>query len=416
MWKLRSLSFSSLQDYRLRAQGYTKLENALKSFEALTQVQPYLASLLKALLSFETHPEIVEQKQRIVSNLISRLPLENLENNFSRIMSGLCRQGGAGSNLVAKAMMHRLPTAAIVLRLLSEEFLRDRTSKFKENALQMVMFALITFPSTYFDVHTCVSRASTLALDRKKRVRQAALDVLAILGQISSSSRAVIDSAAETVKYKIDGDTFLAAVKARLARKVLPHVSADGFVEYALKLPKSKWQHATNSFGADIDWICAGSGSVSPPSLGRRRDDLMYTAIHSKYSRSFPELNRNTIIHTERIKKTKLPRWENAVKLYKTLLFRLPDLHEPRVFGNPYATYPKKLKTIRQMGSESFSVESSTCTFFFISAESFCGASSNFSNFSSIKLWLLLKPRKCICFQEIRSITNNKSSFKRNSR
>lgn len=88
-----------------------------------------MPSLLKTLLAFEKHPEIAKQRQKIINNLILRLPLENLENNFGRILTGLVKQGGAGSNLVAKTLMHRLPTAAVVSRLLSEEFLNNRCSK-----------------------------------------------------------------------------------------------------------------------------------------------------------------------------------------------------------------------------------------------------------------------------------------------
>ena len=44
--------------------------------------------------------------------------------------------------------------------------------QFRENALQMVLYALMTFPSTYFDIENCVGRATRAAIDRKKRVRQ----------------------------------------------------------------------------------------------------------------------------------------------------------------------------------------------------------------------------------------------------
>lgn len=283
----------SFQDHRLRSQAFSKLEEALKCSETLSLVQSYLPSLLKTLLSVERHPEIIQQKQRTVTNLILRLPLENLENNFGRILTGITKQGGPSSNVVAKSMMTRLPTAAIVTKLLSDEFLENRTSKvilltlimvidpnnemkclsfqFKENALQMIMFALTIFPSTYFDLNTCVKQAANLALDRKKRVRQPALDVLAILGQISSSKH-VMDTVMDVVRYKVDADTFVSAVRQRLSRKVLPLVGSDGEVTYALQLPVSKWQQSANSYGADVDWICAGSGSVSPSSMsGKKR-------------------------------------------------------------------------------------------------------------------------------------------------
>lgn len=142
--------------------------------------------------------------------------------------------------------------------------------QFKEQALQMIMFALTIFPSTYFDLNTCAKQAANLAMDRRKRVRQPALDVLAILGQISTSKH-VMDAVMEVVRYKVDADAFVSAVRQRLSRKVLPLVGSDGEVTYALQLPVSKWQQTANSFGADIDWICAGSGSVSPSSLGTKK-------------------------------------------------------------------------------------------------------------------------------------------------
>jgi hypothetical protein len=46
------------------------------------------------------------------------------------------------------------------------------SQQFRENSLQMVLFALMTFPSTYFDITTCVSQTTKAANDRKKRVRQ----------------------------------------------------------------------------------------------------------------------------------------------------------------------------------------------------------------------------------------------------
>lgn len=134
----------------------------------------------------------------------------------------------------------------------------------------MVMFALTTFPSTYFDVNTCTKRSAVLSMDRRRRVRQASLDVIAILGQIIASKN-VMDLVNDVVKYKVDSDAFISAVRTRLARKVLPVVSADGEVKYALKLPASKWQQNANNFGADIDWILQGSGSVSPTSTKAKR-------------------------------------------------------------------------------------------------------------------------------------------------
>ncbi|XP_053695969.1 uncharacterized protein LOC128743420 [Sabethes cyaneus] len=252
-------------DWRIRSQGFCAIEESLKSSDNLAKVQPYLESLLRTLLSSERNPDVIEDKVRMLVNLVSRLPLENLEDRVNQIMIGLCRQGGPGSNNVAKALMQRLPTAAIVQRLLSDEFLHAKSSKFRENALQMVLFALMTFPSTYFDIKTLIARATEAALDRKKRVRHGALDVLAVLGQISSP-KMVLDVVCSSVAQRTDGNHLIAAVKARLARKQLPFIGPDGTVEYALKVPSCRTSSVI-MFGADVDWIESGSGSASPTSM-----------------------------------------------------------------------------------------------------------------------------------------------------
>lgn len=133
----------------------------------------------------------------------------------------------------------------------------------------MVIFALITFPSTYFDIADCVQRATKAVMDRKKRVRQAALDVLAVLGQISSP-KFVIEKVADKIDHRKDGIQLLAAVKARLSRKQLPLVGTNGEVHYALKIPTAHNTGSVVMFGSDVEWICSGSGSVSPTSMKNR--------------------------------------------------------------------------------------------------------------------------------------------------
>lgn len=133
----------------------------------------------------------------------------------------------------------------------------------------MVLYALMTFPSTYFDISLCVGHATKTATDRKRRVRQAALDVLAVLGQISST-KIVMDIVQQLAYGRDDGQHLCAAVKARLSRKQLPIVSVDGNVQYALRIPSFDSSTSSYLFGADIEWITAGSGSVSPTSLKKR--------------------------------------------------------------------------------------------------------------------------------------------------
>lgn len=144
----------------------------------------------------------------------------------------------------------------------------------------MLLYSLMTFPSTYFDLSKCVEKSTEAANDRKKRVRQAALDVLAVLGQISSS-KTVIDEATKTLVSNPNSSRMIAAIKARLSRKQLPTVTADGSVQYALRIPTPPAVATNYFFGADIDWITAGVGSVSPTSIKKRNDFIQQTYNYS---------------------------------------------------------------------------------------------------------------------------------------
>lgn len=124
----------------------------------------------------------------------------------------------------------------------------------------------MTFPSTHFDISTCVQRMAIAASDKKKRVRQAALDVLAVLSQISSP-KTVLKEVMNTTQNDTDYISLLSAIKARLSRKQLPTVTADGEVQYALRVATPPGINNVHLFGADIDWITAGIGSVSPTTI-----------------------------------------------------------------------------------------------------------------------------------------------------
>jgi len=123
------LPFPTSQDWRNRLQGVTQLEIALSSSANLVQVQPCLDSLLRTLLSSERNIKVAELKRELLVNLISRLPLDNLEERTQQILSGLCRQGNAGANQACKALMQRLPAGTIVAKLTAPEYLHAKSSK-----------------------------------------------------------------------------------------------------------------------------------------------------------------------------------------------------------------------------------------------------------------------------------------------
>lgn len=133
------------------------IEEMLKSTDNLSVVQPHLESLLRTLLSSEKHPDVLEDKRRILANLISRLPLDNLEDRATQIIIGLCRQGGSGSNRVAKALMQRLPPTAVVIKLISDDFLKSHSSRVSISFFLCSFDSLvkIKYRKCWCDVNVC---------------------------------------------------------------------------------------------------------------------------------------------------------------------------------------------------------------------------------------------------------------------
>lgn len=63
----------------------------------------------------------------------------------------------------------------------------------RENALQLLIFSLVTFPSTEFEVKHAIDKIVDMVGDRRKRVRLAALEALAVLSQIYESEVGIHD-------------------------------------------------------------------------------------------------------------------------------------------------------------------------------------------------------------------------------
>lgn len=130
----------------------------------------------------------------------------------------------------------------------------------------MAIYALMTFPGTCFDINILTAQVTYAALNRKRRVRQAALEVLAVLADISSVEQ--ILKIVEDITAGVEsGSALLSAVKMRLSRLQLPIISPDGAVLYIFH---NTDQAGTLRFGADIDWVAQGEGSASPNAIKRR--------------------------------------------------------------------------------------------------------------------------------------------------
>ncbi|XP_076664822.1 uncharacterized protein LOC143367135 isoform X3 [Andrena cerasifolii] len=259
------------EDWRARVRGLERVASALRTSSALIAIEPRLGSLLHAVLGCERSCRVAAAGLAVAKVVVAGVSEEALKKRLPQLAWGLARQGGPSAAQLARVTMLRLRPALLLEQLLQAHCLNARNAKTRENTLQLLIFSLVTFPSTEFKVDTVANKVAKMVRDRRRRVRQAALDTLAVLAQIYESEE-VLAAGKRASEGHHDGEAMISAIRARLARKSLPLVSADGLVMYGLQISPAV-QIAT---GPDVDWIVAGSGSVSP-GIGRTKGQIIAT-------------------------------------------------------------------------------------------------------------------------------------------
>ena len=165
-----------------------------------------------------------------------------------------------------KQLMSNCPVRAVVAEL--SQLASSDKAVVREEVLCLLSLGLLTFPSSDLDLDTISQTAAEALLDRARRVRQAALECLALVAQCLGHHRRQLhhltDLVADLDRRERAGGQIVGAVRARLGRRCLPRLSSDGLLEYGLAGP-----------GPDLEWILAGQGplSLSSPLTRRSRAD-----------------------------------------------------------------------------------------------------------------------------------------------
>ncbi|GIY11338.1 TOG array regulator of axonemal microtubules protein 1 [Caerostris extrusa] len=176
---------------------------------------------------------------------------------------------------VIHKLMHFVKPTDVLGNLL--QFKDSRNPRLREEIVNRVTGAVLTFPSYNFEFLPLCEAVAPLLADTKRRVRLAALECFAALAQAMGPTRLVpLVTAVDVVEINSDAEGLLSAVQARLARRILPRCTEDGAVSYAIMLPSSAGCQNRNvsPWGSDIEWIMAASGSSSSTPPSRSKDVL----------------------------------------------------------------------------------------------------------------------------------------------
>ncbi|XP_019412149.1 PREDICTED: crescerin-1 isoform X1 [Crocodylus porosus] len=177
----------------------------------------------------------------------------------------------------------------VLTLLLRPEHLCHKNSRVREEVLNVCIGALLAHPARDFDLPQLAAGLAPALVDGKRRVRHAALEAFAVLASAMGPGNAeLLFKVVDSVELQEDGDGVMHAVQARLARKTLPKLTEQGFVEYAVPLPSSAHGRASHlPPGADTDWLLAGNRTQSAHSYCGdcvRREAVPNSGAHSVYA------------------------------------------------------------------------------------------------------------------------------------
>lgn len=262
------------ENYQNRTNGVEELKTILSeldlktvSFDSIVEFIYFLHKLLD-----DTNFKVLYGTLQVLNLLVQKLDYD-ADQYYNQIVHVALNTLGDMRTVLQNEYMNifrqlmRIVGPQKVLDLVTGH-LKHKNSRVREDVLNIITAAMLAHPRKDFNIpHLCFLVAPYLA-DSKRRVRHSALELFAVFDYcLDTGRKQPIMKAINRVELTGDAEGLMAAVQARRARHILPRLSADGTVEYALVIPKPG-QRRTPQFGsgADLDWILNGGRANSAKS------------------------------------------------------------------------------------------------------------------------------------------------------
>ncbi|RXG60570.1 hypothetical protein Avbf_11390 [Armadillidium vulgare] len=208
----------------------------------LRELLTNLDTLLSLLNSFKDDSNfgVATISLRVIAVLLTRLTVEEINYYLRSIIHSstllFCDERFVVRSEANKTLngIWQKASPRKVSVLLSEMF-KHKSSKVRESSINLITSALLTFPRTSFDFAILSRDVIPKLADPRRRVRQAAMECVATLAQVlGSQNTKILMSEIMDLEETEAGSGVTCAVKARLSRRKLPRLTADGLLEYWL--------------------------------------------------------------------------------------------------------------------------------------------------------------------------------------
>ena len=255
----------------------------LESTFNISALEPHLTEFMALIAEFleNTNFWVVNNMLEILLILQKRLPnqlcgqVKEVVQMLSLVNSEMSTDTKVLVNENFMKLMYICGPQDVVNELLDK--MSNKNARVKEDILNTINAMMLTFPSSDLDIdHICIATAEFL-MDPKRRVRQAALESVALSAACLGNKRIQLlyDFVAH-LERKERAFGLLAAVKTRISRKSLPKLNSQGLVEYGLSIPaqleadynrkqqqRGEAEIQEHSEDPDTAWILQGVGPLT---------------------------------------------------------------------------------------------------------------------------------------------------------
>ncbi|XP_041469429.1 TOG array regulator of axonemal microtubules protein 1-like isoform X1 [Lytechinus variegatus] len=263
---------SDQEHWTERASGVQELKEIVVELQDISELTPHMINFISFLCNLldDSNFKVSFHTLEIFQELVQKFN-QKVKPFIRHIVNALSKRFGDNKTVIRQAnmkvMMQLMQSVGPkqVVHVVSE-LKNQRKSGVREEALNIVIAALLTFPSYDFDLPIICRTLSQCLSDQKRRVRQATLELFAVLAQAMGPTRIgpLID-AVDQIELKTSEEGVMKAVQARLARRQLPRLNEDGLVEYASQTPSSAAAagRTASSAGHDTEWILKATRNSS---------------------------------------------------------------------------------------------------------------------------------------------------------
>ncbi|KAG9268226.1 TOG array regulator of axonemal microtubules protein 1 isoform X1 [Astyanax mexicanus] len=306
------------EDYQNRTNGVEELKNIISELDLNTVSSDLVVEFIHFLntLLDDTNFKVLYGTLQVISLLVQKLD-HNVDRYYKLIVYVALKTLGDTRTVPRSEYMNvfrqlmRIVGPQKVLELVIGH-LKHKNSRVREDVINIITAAMLTHPRKDFNIPDLCHVVAPYLADNKKRVRHAALELFAVFDYcLDTGKKQPLMKAIDRVELTGDMEGLMAAVQARRARHVLPRLSADGMVEYALTIPKPGQRRRPQlCSGADLDWVLNG-GRVNSAQSGRTELDSNELSGYGSLGSLTDELPLQRRIVSAGKGKNKLP-WENS--------------------------------------------------------------------------------------------------------